>query len=1171
MNVFRKRTFIALILAVFMLAGLFACGGEDKTPGGDQSAEISQSEGQEQSSALTRYTISYELDGGTADNPTSYTEEDEITLRSPIKSGYTFIGWTYDGKTEPELSVRIAKGSTGDKAFTAHYELYNEEQADSLKVAIFADIQLTTGDKQAGSVANAVLALRDHFAYAKSIGADVLFMPGDIINDAIEGYYELYESIFEEIYGEDESLYPEIVFNMGNHEWWQAGGGDGPEAVTLFKKYARIESPNLVKTSSSPYYLKASETLPSYYKVIKGVPFLVVSADNSNGEIGASLQAEIRSWLREIAELDSVKRGGPIFVSYHYPIPDVTFKGEHAVEKCRTIDELLKDYPSAVIFTGDTHFSGVNERTINQIDYTSINIGSSSYSRSISESATGYLFDNVNKGVGKSSAGTIKGDVSFKYEYTPTIMVADITADKTTINRYFTADDIADVKKVGMTWEIPLITDKNHFTYTDERVQNTAWANKLYGKDGLTWANGETVSYAVDGSKMIVSFNDVTDHNCVEHYRIKVSDTADATNYKYYDFLSHYYKYESAAHSYNFVLENIPAASNYTVSVTAYDFFDNPSTKVLTSSEADGALAFPDAIDVRTLETYSDISRIVNYTEKAEGSNSSVEFYYRGTKNFRAGMLLNKIILENSTATLKDLLSVVDWSDAALTFKVKNPNDFEIYFGLTLVTRINGVEKWITDGGKEFRVTVPAHSDWTTIKWSLSKQFGITDDVISNLAIKVFVPDSVVNTSTGYEFGFYLDDVDVVSDSIMIPHEYKMKNTLGEAFYGTNVLSGDLNSLLTLEYQLVTPAENAENSSFGFMVYDGTVWANYVKYIVFNPYTNTSSLDYVTITELEDGWYKLTVDLSAAEVVGDRNALAASTLTSVYSPSHQANCVIYLDSFKLEPLPKHRALYGNTTGDPTKLNAFAASTTDVLKFAYKVESLNDNNETASSFAFMIFDGADWSNWLDYVSINVYSHMSDNEGVYITADDDGWYDVMIELDKLNIVGDKATVDGKTLSAVYFHPDRQSSVVSLTAFSMEQSPEHINAFSNSLTDGVSKADLFVADTTKTLSFSYKVKKLNEEKPSSSRFAFMIYNGKDWSNYLSYVTINVYTNTSSTEGVTITEGENGWYNVTIDLSEVSVVGDKAIVDGYTLTSIYLQASRQTAIVYLDDFNAE
>src|SRR5574344_266921 len=72
------------------------------------------------------YTITYTLDGGTnaSGNPTTYNvESNTITLSAPTKTGYTFTGWTETDITTPTTSVTIAKGSTGDRAYTANWTI----------------------------------------------------------------------------------------------------------------------------------------------------------------------------------------------------------------------------------------------------------------------------------------------------------------------------------------------------------------------------------------------------------------------------------------------------------------------------------------------------------------------------------------------------------------------------------------------------------------------------------------------------------------------------------------------------------------------------------------------------------------------------------------------------------------------------------------------------------------------------------------------------------------------------------------------------------------------------------------------------------------------------------------------------------------------------------------
>ena len=68
----------------------------------------------------TVYNIALTLNGGTADNPTTYTiESAAITLNNPTREGYTFAGWKLNGVGDALMSVTIVAGSTGNKAYTA--------------------------------------------------------------------------------------------------------------------------------------------------------------------------------------------------------------------------------------------------------------------------------------------------------------------------------------------------------------------------------------------------------------------------------------------------------------------------------------------------------------------------------------------------------------------------------------------------------------------------------------------------------------------------------------------------------------------------------------------------------------------------------------------------------------------------------------------------------------------------------------------------------------------------------------------------------------------------------------------------------------------------------------------------------------------------------------------
>ena len=74
---------------------------------------------------VIEYTIITLLEGGNAGTSEVYfyTVEQTVTLPTPTRTGYTFLGWTGEGITTPQTSVKIPKGSTGNKAYTANWQV----------------------------------------------------------------------------------------------------------------------------------------------------------------------------------------------------------------------------------------------------------------------------------------------------------------------------------------------------------------------------------------------------------------------------------------------------------------------------------------------------------------------------------------------------------------------------------------------------------------------------------------------------------------------------------------------------------------------------------------------------------------------------------------------------------------------------------------------------------------------------------------------------------------------------------------------------------------------------------------------------------------------------------------------------------------------------------------
>ena len=73
---------------------------------------------------LAEYTITMDLNGGSGQEKVVYTiTDEEFELPTPTRNGYEFVGWTGERITTPQTSVKIPKGSTGNKAYTANWKV----------------------------------------------------------------------------------------------------------------------------------------------------------------------------------------------------------------------------------------------------------------------------------------------------------------------------------------------------------------------------------------------------------------------------------------------------------------------------------------------------------------------------------------------------------------------------------------------------------------------------------------------------------------------------------------------------------------------------------------------------------------------------------------------------------------------------------------------------------------------------------------------------------------------------------------------------------------------------------------------------------------------------------------------------------------------------------------
>lgn len=1117
-------------------------------------------------SILIKNEVEKNLSKIDVENPqTQYYVDDTLVKPNVIA---TYDDLTTENVKDSAIFTGFDSSTVGDKTITVSYT-YKEvtksttytinvasKESKALSFAIFSDVQLTGETAipnesvvNVGETYNAPYALKNHLLYCRENNIDVILMNGDVVNQANEYYYEYFEKIFESVYGDDESTYPELLWNMGNHEWWWGITENDPrqgttvdpdkDAVALFKEYARIESDNLVAQSSVKYASNVETTLPTYYKVIKGVPFLTISGYDSTGNIPQELYNEIDAWMEDIEKLPSVQAGGPIFVQYHYPLTTTFTHGQNAGKYAEKLEQLLENNPNAVVFSGDTHYTGVNDRAINQVDFTTINLGTSSYSRAVAQSAV--ICDNyynLKKSTSGKQAEIMVGNAKFKNAYTPTIEYVQVDNSKNsyTIDRYF-SEAGGNVTKVGERWSIDPITSKNDFTYTNDRFQNTASAIELYGKEGVSWADDDKVIFGVDEEgKATVKFMDPLDYHFTEHFVIEVNDES-------YDVMSNYYKYQKNRESNYYILEDVPEADNYSVKVTAYDFFDNPSLNVLESNINDTSVCI-EGYDDKASTVYSDISVRAEFDDvNGEDSSSALEYYVRGTTDNKAGAILHSPYDANKPESgMNEFLTLDDTPNIqpVLTVDVKNKLEEDLIFGLTV---IDGSGEWLSDFGKESQQTVSGNN-WTTLTWNLRELYNISSKGnIQRIGLKA--KSASANSEGLYEMSFLLDNIDIIMEEAP-SRGYRFEQATDLSF---NFASIPLTETVTVDVKFDHPGQGKH---INFMLGDG--WDEYFGYYQVNDNgTLAQQYDGVSIDPLEDGYVRVTLVLS--ELTKAQGGTAPSTeINMLYVRGGWSDANGGYIDFNYKGGEVVRGEVFNETSNNTINLSKDYALTDTLVFDVKFDEGQVDKKIC--FSLVNTDSASWSEYFGYYSIFESGIPEKSyDGIKIQSTDDGYYRITCDLSTMAPLPGYGQQPSK-VTAVYV---RKGWTTASGLIDVEPSKGSIvrGVPLKTATDFTLDLDPAYTIATDTITFDVKF-------TSAADTYINVMLGEGWSNYFGYYKIFANGTLADTyNGVSIEAVGDGYYRVTFTLSQLTKVS------GNPQTSIdlfYIRGTQSTASGYID-----
>ncbi len=388
-----------------------------------------------------------------------------------------------------------------------------EDFSPILRFIACSDVHLN-GDEEQDNAIRFKNLINDAYKYAETQShnkLDALMVVGDFAGGGAEEEYTAFNKIVASALKEETKL----LTVLGNHEFINYRDVDPTVGYEVYKKMINEN----VDTDI----------------VINGYHFIGVSYDD-NGKTFKSKTAWLRERLQNATKEDPKK---PVFV-YQHPHPTLTVYGSISWSDS-DIKNVLKDFPQVIDFSGHSHYSPSDPRSVWQGEFTAIGCGS-----------LGALMGNLNyiegdhDAPGKSAAAWIievdkDGNVRAKlYDVENRMFFKNI-------EYYFT--DSSNIKKRAYTWAKQKSLDTAPQFPEKSEIKNTV------NEDNET----------------VISFPEAKGYYEAENYKIAVKDS---NNKKVFEktVISEYVRATNDDVTVN--LGNLEKG-NYTVKTTAY----SPYTK----------------------------------------------------------------------------------------------------------------------------------------------------------------------------------------------------------------------------------------------------------------------------------------------------------------------------------------------------------------------------------------------------------------------------------------------------------------------------------------------------------------------------------------------------------------------------------------------------------------
>ena len=420
------------------------------------------------------------------------------------------------------------------ETFTKTFKVIVKDDPNNIpkaKIGVMSDVHI-------GAVASNKTALINALNYYKEREVDAIVVVGDFCHNymyMMDEFNTLYKSVFPD--GEDT---PEKIFVMGNHDTY-AFEDEGYKRGTE----AHNEAVEEYFTNTFGCTADGGTVGLNYYKIVKGYVF-----------VGLYVQTpleEQEAILKEAFMLPEAQNS-PVFVLHHEQPGGSTYCAYGY-----KVGELLKEYPNAVVFSGDNHNPLADERAIWQGEYTVV--------------TTGALFGPALDDGVKYEGGAEGGIFQPGWNSAKAALYMEIYDSELKFVRY----DFTHNEKLGKDWVINLTekgVDRSTYTYAS-RTEAAVAPEFAKDAEATATALGESV-IKVTWPKAITVYEEMDD--IIQRYIIRAYD-ADTNELVYTkNVISQYYLGRNLEYdSYSVTFYGLNSNTDYRFEVVAVESFQKES------------------------------------------------------------------------------------------------------------------------------------------------------------------------------------------------------------------------------------------------------------------------------------------------------------------------------------------------------------------------------------------------------------------------------------------------------------------------------------------------------------------------------------------------------------------------------------------------------------------